>query len=110
MTTQTNQPPIHNVMRPQAAVVSQAGGSKSSPSKTALVDVSGKTGIEPVASLEISEVGREMATHLTHKVSTQEAAKEQLDVIHKQLQARPETIESVHSNLRALRINHLIYD
>ena len=110
MTAQPNPSAVHNAARTQVPTVKSNSSLNVSSSKTMRSDSSTGLGSEPVASLEISEAGREMATHLSHKINNQSEAKQQLDVIHKQLKAKPETVESVHSNLRALKINHLIFD
>lgn len=110
MPAQPNQPPVRNLTRMPIPVISQTNSTRHAPTQTTKSDTTSKLASAPVASLEISDVGREMAAHLNHKITNTADAKQQIEVIHEQLKANPEIGESLHSNLRALRINNLIYD
>lgn len=61
--------------------------------------------------ISISDIGRQMAQAMGHSsIHTAGEARASLETIKTQLAKAPETTRVVHSNLRALRINHLIFD
>lgn len=107
-----NQVVAHTV--PTSTNVVASAPSRASSSSAALKgkpnDIKTKLGAEPVATIEISEAGRQLSAHTAHKIASQTEAKAQLSEVSKQLKLHAKEAVNIHSNLRALKINHLIYD
>lgn len=71
---------------------------------------SGKTASKPI-EISISDAGRQMAQAMTHvKVRTAVEASATLETVKTAVKENPEAAKNLHSNLRALRINHLLFD
>lgn len=63
------------------------------------------------ASIQISETGKQLARmHATQKIHTTEEAKANLVQIATDIKANIDSSKKIHSNLRVMRINNLIYD
>jgi hypothetical protein len=61
--------------------------------------------------LSISKIGLQKAQSINHRsASNSEEAKSLLEGIKDNIKANPEIVSEVHSNLRIIRINQLIYD
>lgn len=62
-------------------------------------------------SISISDEGLKMAQTMTNSAPKQAAeAKVLLSHIETAVKANPQDYKDIHSNLRSLRINHLLYD
>lgn len=61
--------------------------------------------------LSISKTGLQKAQSINHiSAHTPEEAKSLLNAVKENIKANPEIVSEVHSNLRMIRINQLIYD
>lgn len=61
--------------------------------------------------ISISDSGRQMAQAMSHaKIHTPAEAQVVLETVKTTVKQNPEAAKNLHSNLRALRINHLLFD
>lgn len=65
----------------------------------------------PGVSISISDEGLKMAQTMSHPpLSTQGEAKAVISQVETAIKTNPQEYKDIHSNLRTLRINHLLYD